>query len=141
MPNPPVYSGEVLRKKPSATEIAEGGMCKITAINRGFIAQEPGLMVANAVARVGKRGWFPMMVCNETGKQIETIRSDEMQPVDSEAEPALAGINAICNTDTDELNAPDEYKGALEELTNEFRDMFAEKRYGVGENSGHESQY
>ena len=70
--------------------------------------------------------------------RIETIKSDEMQLVDSGAEPALAGINAIRNTDADELNAPDEYKGALEELTNTFRDIFAKK---VWENSVHESQY
>ena len=141
---PPYTAVKCYGKSRAQRRLPKAGMCEITAINTGFIAQEPGLMVANAVARVGKRGWFPMIVCNETGKhftlkrgnvigRIEAIKSEEMQTVDTGTEPALAGFNAIRKTVDNELNAPDEYKRALEELTNEFRDIFAESDMEMGQ--------
>ena len=38
----------------------------VSAINTGFTSLQPGLMVTNSVARVGKRKRFPFLVCNNT---------------------------------------------------------------------------
>ena len=53
---PPYTAVRCLRKEPSSAEINEGGVCEFSAINTGFIANETGLMVANTVTSVNKRG-------------------------------------------------------------------------------------
>ena len=112
-------------------------MYEIQAIDTGFIANEPGVTVTGGVTNIKRRGWFPMIVCNETERnfnlirgnvvgRIEAINAGEIETVDAMPEPPFAEINVTQVKTAEELNAPEEFREALEKLTDEFRDIFAE---------------
>ena len=53
----------------------------MTAINTGFLALEPGLMVTNTVVKVGKNR-FPFLICNSTNRTLRLKQGNVVAQVE-----------------------------------------------------------
>ena len=102
-----------------------------SAIDTGFIAQEPGLTVINSVAKVTKWKRIPLLICNNTGKTFCLNRGNVVARVEEVNGPLTTLTEALQTgevTDTqplDMVSIPDQYREELEKLLDRNADLFA----------------
>ena len=111
----------------------------VSAINTGFTSLEPGLMVTNSVARVGKRKGFSFLVCNNTNRTITLRRGNVVaraEEVSGEMTP-VTGIEGCTLTDDEgsadcKANIPDEFRDAIVKLLEENKGLFVKNDLDLG---------
>ena len=107
----------------------------VSQIGTGFIAKEPGLMVANSVVQLSKCKTVPLAIVNNTGKTMKLKKGNIIARFEAISEEhdisAVAEVSTSCTSNKKEyvlrLNSPSgESEGvALDELLHRNRDLFA----------------
>ena len=110
----------------------------VTAINTGYTKLEPGLMVANSVAKIAKQKKFPLLLCNNTNQTIKLNKGPvvaRVEEVSGDLTP-LTEMSNSCTSMTDDsmdkVNIPEEYQEELEKLLGENNDLFASTDLELG---------
>ena len=112
----------------------------VSAVDTNFIGTEPGLMVSNSVAKLGKGRTIQIMVVNHTNQtirfskecviaKIETIDNDSMQDVNSVVKQNR--IKETCDWTTD-VHVPEEPKKTITNFLKTNHDLFAVKDSDLG---------
>ena len=110
------------------SEITDSKLLKVSAVERGFIAQEPGLMITNALVRTSSK--IPVMIVNNTNKTISLRRGSVVATVESVDMAAVNSVKQGSNSnsfDLSELNVPECHKSVVTQLVKANKDIFASK--------------
>ena len=65
----------VMAKTKIADKTSLRSLCQVCRTDKTGISKEPGLMITNAVIKVGKNQRFPLMITNSTNKMIKLNRA------------------------------------------------------------------
>ncbi len=122
-------------------------LVELAAVERGYVASEPGLHVVDAVATVGGRNRLPLMLVNSTNKTF-TLRRGTVIAKSTTWVPAGKSINAVNHSyprtnshprlpnsqnqvnspslNYDEVNCPPAFKRRLWDFLQQNDDVFAQ---------------
>ncbi len=111
----------------------------ISAIDTGFIGQEPGLMVTNTVSNVSKHKKVPFLICNNTGKSIRLNRGNVVARAE-EVTGECVSMSDLTHDftlmddegDTGTVIIPEEYREELSKLLRDNEDLFANSDMDIG---------
>ena len=110
----------------------------VRAVDAGFIKQEPGLMVANSIARAKRHRKVPLFVCNNTNKTIRLNKGNviaRIEEVNGDPLPAKESVEACALLDdvsTDEARVPEQHRASLTRLLEDNADLFAKSDTDLG---------
>ena len=120
-------------------DLPSGQSYDISEIDRGFIANEPGLKVINTVSCLSKSRTVPLLVVNETNRHFKLYRHGLMARIAPINETKIVDATSIIKNSTTEsnlnlqdLDVPSEYRPHIEELVKENHDLFASKDSELG---------
>ena len=112
---------------------------QISAVDRGFLANEPGLLVANAVADSSRTRNIPLMLVNNTDKFMRLRRGSVVARADLVPQELVkplgrevASVERKEKLDLSEIDTPLEFKGLVTKLVQANRDLFAAKDKELG---------
>ena len=116
----------------------------ISRIDSGMLANEPGIYAADGLVTINSIRKFPIAIVNSTNRHINIKKGTmiaQLEEIDSicsfkqtilEELKGEIGANTSDETTTQETNIPLEYKQPLDELINEFNDLFSTGPTDVG---------
>lgn len=109
----------------------------IKEINTSYLANEPGVCIAESVAILSKNRRFPVMITNNTAKHVKIDEGRVIGKVEQISPTEVKEISMIdtynkqttlpTNVSTEDINAPEEFKTKIVQLINQNKDLFANK--------------
>lgn len=107
---------------------------QLSAVSRGYVANEPGLLVANVVTELRRARDIPLMIVNNTDKFIRLRRGCVVARADLVPKEMVNPLGRECASveqteklNLSEIDTPLEFKGLVSELVETNRDLFAAK--------------
>ena len=112
------------------------GTSVISAIDTGFISEEPGLLVSNCVVDVKNSKMLPAQIVNATNKTFHLKKGNVIGKLTSVNEQQIQNlVDSPCMSDDgekDEINVPDEFRLKIEKLIEANSDLFAKRNEDLG---------
>ena len=114
-------------------EIPSGELYAVSAIEKGFMGNQPGLMVSNSIAKMSKNRRLPILVVNNTNQTVSLSKGCVIAKVDSIASSRIESVNNLVkNTkpgdgkvwDAD-VDVPSHYKPQIQKFLKKNKDLFA----------------
>jgi hypothetical protein len=115
---------------------------EISAYDKGYIASEPGLMVSNAVSVLGRNRRLPLLIVNNTNKEISLKKGCPVARIINVASDNVVSINSALKTEQKpttfsliktDLSCPQIHSELIEDLIKENCDLFASKDSELGQ--------
>ena len=121
-------------KKALLSNDEEQNIGTVSQIATGFIAKEPGLMVANSLVRINNHKAIPLLIVNQTGKSIRLRKGNVIGLFNGVSDETIATIDSIAVGEREggELSIPGTEQGPLNQLLHEHSDLFAESDMELG---------
>ena len=115
--------------------------CSVSAVDTNFIGSEPGLMVSNSLAKLGKGRTIPIMVVNHTNQtirlskgcviaKIEPVENDKVRDISSVVKQNVQGETCDWITDVD---VPEKYRSSVVNFLRKHGDLLASKDSELGQ--------
>ena len=125
-----------VRKNP---DLPSGQLYDITEIDRGFIANEPGLKVINCVITLSEERTIPLLIVNQTNRHFKIYRHGLVaKMVPTHENNIINTCSVIKNGSTDskinlkDLDVPEKYRSKIEKLILKNKNLFASKDSELG---------
>lgn len=114
---------------------------QISAYDKGYIGSEPGLMVSNYVSFLDKNRRLPLLIVNNTNKEISLRKGCQVAKIIDVANENVMSINSAIkrnqtsisfdlNTD---LVVPEAHRQLVTNLIKQHSDLFASKNSELGQ--------
>ena len=122
-------------------QLSKSRLYEISSVTQGNFCDEPGLMIGNAVVKIGNSNKIPIHIVNSTNKTFKFKRGTAVGRINSVIEENLVSLESEMKNvqpkeeNNFEINAPPEHKGKVQELINRNKDIFAFKDTELGRTS------
>ena len=108
---------------------------QVSGVDKGYLSQEPGLMLANTVMKLHDQRTFPVMIVNTTNKTYHLHRGCVVGRAECiPSENVASDINEISKSDLlADVNVPSEHKSKVIKLIEKNSELFAQKDTDLGQ--------
>ena len=120
-------------------DLPTGQLYDISEIDRGFIANEPGLKVINTVSNLCKNRTVPLLIVNQTSKHFKIYRHGLLARLSPVNEEKMVNVNSVIKTSSTDnkinlhdLDVPDKFRPEIQNLVLKNSDLFASKDSELG---------
>ena len=120
-------------------EFPHSKLYSVSAIDTNFTNSEPGLMVSNSLAKLGKGRTLPIMVVNNTNQTIRLSKGCVIAQIESVDTHSVKEINELTNQSkietcdwSSDVDAPAVYKSTIVDFLKKNQDLFAAKDSDLG---------
>ena len=113
---------------------------EISSVEKGFIADEPGIMLTNFITKFTSRNAFPISICNNTNKTILLRRGcvvGKISPLSSEKISEVSHSSSLIfshpnNIDLSELQCNPDFKQQITSIILNNAEIFAKSDSDLG---------
>ena len=120
-------------------DLPSGQFYDVMEINRGFIANEPGLKVINCVTTLPQNRTLPLLIVNQTNRHFKIYRHGLLAKIVPVHERNIINTcSVIKNGSTDstinlkDLDVSEKYRSKIEQLVLKNKNLFASKDSELG---------
>ena len=122
-----------LGKVKNTNEFPRSKLYSISAVDTNCIGTEPGLLVSNSVAKLGRNRTMPIMVVNQTNQSIRLAKGCIIAKLEAVDKDSVQNVNSVLKEDnkldasdwTTDVDVPGEHRDVIVDFLRENSDLFA----------------
>lgn len=109
---------------------------QVSAVERGYISTEPGLMVANSLGKLNKARKIPVFIVNNTNKTFNLRKGSVVGKITSVDVDSIAAVDKKSEVNSTymhtDINVPPEHRDTIAAIIEHNIDLFAAKDSDLG---------